>query len=182
MNRNEIIGVVDDIYEEYEISELGFNLIDFCKKADIVLVPYSSFDDKMQTLVDVDEDGFNIINPSSNSCEIYYNDLIEPSQRIKFTLPHEIGHIMLGHNQTFASETEEQKKEADLFANEFYCPQILIIYYNLLTVSKLISTFGITSSYAVVLLEKIKQGMCYEYSRNEKRLLEIFIKNNNGKK
>jgi Zn-dependent peptidase ImmA (M78 family) len=181
-DREEIVGLIADIYEEYEISELGFDLSKFCDDAGIVLVPYSSYGDDIDILINYDEDGFNIINPESNSCEIYYNDFIFPEERIKFTIPHEIGHIMLGHNVTLGNETPEQKKEADLFANEFYCPFILLLHYGLITKSKLISTFGITAKYAEVLIDKIKRWVNYDYTKNEKRLLKVFLENKKNKK
>lgn len=44
MIREEIIDVVADLYEEYEISELGFSLKDYCSNAGILLIPYSSYE------------------------------------------------------------------------------------------------------------------------------------------
>lgn len=182
MSRDEIIGVIADLYEEYEISELGFDLIDFCKKAEIILVPYSAYGDKMKTFIDYDEDGFNIINRKSNSCEIYYNDYIEPKQRIKFTIPHEIGHIMLGHNQKDGNETTMQRRDANTFANEFYCPSILIVHFDLFTVQKMIAAFGISAQYAEVLLDKLVTKVEKDFSDNEKRLLNTFLNNKKIKK
>ena len=181
-DKERILDVIADLYEEHSISKLGFDLIDFCKKAEIVLVPYSSFEKKAERMVEFDEDGFNIINPLSKSCEIYYNDNIEPKQRLKFTIPHEIGHIMLGHNLILGNETDEQKREADFFANEFYCPRILLVKFGLLTKSRLISTFGITAVYAEVLLDKLQKNACYDYSASEKRLLSVFLKNQKTEK
>ncbi len=183
MTKEEIIDIIADLYEEKEISELGFDLKQYCNKAGILLIPYSSFAGNSKKLVQYDEDGFNILNSESNYCEIYYNDEIKPKLRIKFTVPHEIGHISLGHNLVFGKgETPKQKREADIFANEFYCPQVLIIYFDLLTKSKLMSTFGITEAYANTLLDKISERSCMKFSLAEKRLLRIFLKNRENKK
>ncbi len=179
MKREEIIDIIADLYEDYEISELGFDLKEFCKKAGILLMPYSSYEEEVSyKLKCFDEDGFNFVNPESNYNEIYYNDEIKPKERIKFTVPHEIGHISLGHNLNIGtSETSKQKWEADIFANEFYCPQVLIIYFNLMTKSKLISTFSISAGYAQILLDKIKERKSLEFTSAEKRLLNVFLKN-----
>ena len=182
MDQEIILEIIADLYEEYEISELGFDLIDFCKKAEIVLVPYSSYEDKKKAFIDYDEDGFNIINCLSNSCEIYYNDFIDPKQRIKFTIPHEIGHIMLGHNQKSGNETSTQRRDANFFANEFYCPSILIVHFELFTIPKMISAFGISAQYAGVLLDKLVTKVEKDFSDSEKRLLKIFLKNRSNKK
>lgn len=181
MDKEEIIGIIADLYEEYEISELGFDLKNFCDKAGIILVPYSSYYKQIYKLLLFDEDGFNIINKRSNACEIYYNDLIEPKQRIKFTIPHEIGHIMLGHNLKLKQETQAQNREANFFANEFYCPSILMFHFELTTISKMISTFGISAQYAEVLLDKLIIKVGKGFSNNEKRLLRIFINNKHKK-
>ena len=182
MNREEIINIVADLYEEYGISELGFSLKKFCNRAEILLIPYSSYGNESNKLKCFDEDGFNLINPESNHNEIYFNDEIRPFERLKFTIPHEIGHICLGHNLCVEkSETRFQNREANIFANEFYCPQVLIIYFHLNTSSKLISKFGITASYAETLLNKIKERRSMEFSPAEKRLLEVFLKNQKNK-
>ena len=175
MDREEIIGVICDLYEELEISRLGFSLKKVCNKLDINLIPYSFFRDK-SLLLKLDEDGFNCINPKNSKIGIYYNDKIKPRKRVKFTIPHEIGHIVLNHNLKGGKETDDQKKEADIFAQEFYCPSALIIYYNHYRMPDLMSIFGITQGYAEVLIDKI--GNRYQgLSENEKRLIKIFEKN-----
>ncbi len=175
MNKENIIGIVCNLYEELEISDLGFDLEIVCNKLEINLKPYSSFENKF-ILLRFDEDGFNCINPIKNSVEIYYNDEIYPHQRLKFTIPHEIGHIVLNHNLDLKSETNIQKKEADIFASEFYCPEALIIHYNLRTELDLMSTFGITLSYAKVLIDRVN-NRTKNLSCKEKRLVKIFEKN-----
>ncbi len=112
MNREEIIEVICDLYEELKISILGFNLKEVCNKLDINLIPYYLFEDS-SLLLKLDEDGFNCINPKSSKIEIYYNDRIYPKQRIKFTIPHEIGHIVLNHNIKKGEYAFDQNKEAE---------------------------------------------------------------------
>ena len=175
MDREEIIGVICDLYEELEISRLGFSLKEVCNKLDINLIPYSSFKDE-SLLLKFDEDGFNCINPKNSKIGIYYNDKIKPRKRIKFTIPHEIGHIVLNYNIKGGKETDDQKKEADIFAQEFYCPSALIIHYYHYRMPNFMSIFGITQGYAEVLIDKI--GNRYQgLSENEKRLIKIFEKN-----
>ena len=175
MNREYIIGVICNLYKELKISELAFDLKDVCSKLEINLIPYSSYENK-DLLLGFDNDGFNIINPINNKIEIYYNDEIVPFRRIYFTIPHEIGHIVLNHNIEISNETIKQHKEANIFALEFYCPLALIIHYGLKTKSDIISTFGITNSYADVIIDKLSKRS-NELSPNEKRLVKIFERN-----
>lgn len=114
MNREYIIGVICNLYKELKISELAFDLKDVCSKLEINLIPYSSYENK-DLLLGFDNDGFNIINPINNKIEIYYNDEIVPFRRIYFTIPHEIGHIVLNHNIEISNETIKQHKEANIF-------------------------------------------------------------------
>lgn len=173
---DEIIEVVCDIYEEFQISEFGFDLKKLIKDMGINLIPYSAFNDNT-ILKKIDEDGFYLINPVNNRIEIYYNDQIFPKGRIKFTLPHELGHICMGHGTKSGYETSIQKNEANIFANELYCPQAFMIYYRLRTKNDLISIFGITNSYAETLLSKLKQRKSLQLTQAELKLVRIFEKN-----
>lgn len=175
MNRDEIIGIICDLYEELEISELGFDLKNICDKLEINLIPYSSFK-RLDLLYKFDEDGFNLYNTNNGKFEIYFNDEISPKQRVKFTIPHEIGHIVLGHTQKTGNETQVENKEANIFANEFYCPQALMIHFKFKTPFNLISNFGISKSYSGVLLDKLCRRR-RQLSSNEIRLIDIFEKN-----
>lgn len=181
MNKELMLGIICDLYEEIGIKEFGFDLEVAIKKLDINLIPYSSFESKKRLLLGFDEDGFNCVNPHTNKVEIYYNDEISPKERIKFTLPHELGHVCLGHNVGSDTETQEQNKEANEFAREFYCPQAFIMHYNLKTASDLVSAFGITYAYANILQEKLRMRCGRELSNEEKRLIEIFENNKKTK-
>ncbi len=177
MNREEILDVICDIYEQERIDEFGFDLKKLCKKLEINLIPYSAFEKDFNKFIAYEEDGFSCLNPNNSKPEIYYNDKISPKGRIKFTIPHELGHICLGHKYYLNKESRNEKKEADVFANELYCPQAFMIHYKLFTVSDLISNFGITKGYAQTLLEKLNQRASHKLSINEQRLISIFEKN-----
>lgn len=57
MNKEDLIDLIADLYEELEISEVGFDLEKVIRKLDINLIPYSSYENK-ELLVHYDEDGF----------------------------------------------------------------------------------------------------------------------------
>lgn len=181
MDREEILDVICDIYEEQHISEFDFDLKTLCNNMEINIVPYCAFENN-DKFIEYDEDGFSLLNPINNKPEIYYNDKIFPKERIKFTIPHELGHICLGHKFYLNKETYVEKRDADIFANEFYCPQAFIIHYGIKTISDLISTFGITQGYAQILLEKLEKRKDKNLSINEQRLIDIFEKNKNAHK
>lgn len=176
MTRDEIIDIICDLYEEFSIHEFNFDVIKIIKKMGINLIPYSSYPNK-NILKKFEQDGFTVFDEKNNKIKIFYNDDIIPKQRINFTLPHELGHICLGHIiSNNCSNSKQFENEANIFANEFYCPQCFMIYFNLLTPSDLVSSFDITYSYANVLLEKLSKRKNKELTTNERRLISIFEK------
>lgn len=177
MKYDYLVNVVADLYEEIGIKEFGFDLEYVIKKLDINLIPYTAYEGNKDILIKFDQDGFSLINPNTSKIEIYYNDQIEPKARLKFTLSHELGHVVLGHNLNGVNETDTMKEQADMFAKIFYCPQAFIIKYKLLTISDLVSNFGITKSYADVLLQKFRRRKDKSLSQAERRLIDVFEKN-----
>lgn len=175
--KERFLDIICDIYEQNLISDFGYSLKNLCNSLEINLIPYSSFGNDIDKFIKFEEDGFSLLNSVNRKCEIYYNDKIYPKRRIKFTIPHELGHILLGHPLYSHEETKTEKWQADLFANELYCPQAFMIHYKLLTSSDLVSNFGITWRYAETLLDKLNERGDKRLTTNEKRLIEIFEKN-----
>lgn len=180
MTFEEIDGIIADIYADHQISQMGFDPIRLAKDMGYLVIPYSDFPPEKQPLLQKESaDGFSVYNPRSQRCEIFYND--QPSQpgRIFFTIPHEIGHIELGH--IFEKEnTEQMEFDANRFARKLYVPHIIVIRRNLTTCSMLMSTFSITYSYASVILRTIerrkknsKNGEII-FNSNELRLYKTF--------
>lgn len=176
MNKEELVDLIADLYEELEINEFGFDLEKAIRKLGVNLIPYSLYNNK-ELLIRYDKDGFTCVNPNNNKIEIFFNDEIRPKERIKFTLPHELGHICLGHNLITDIETCIEKRDADMFAREFYCPQAFIVYYGLRTISDLVSAFRISYAYANVLLMKIEKRLKKRLTKSERRLIKIFENN-----
>ncbi len=67
----------------------------------------------------------------TTKCTIYYNELETNSQRLRFTLAHEIGHVMLDHVFDYDECTEEEQnlleKEANCFAGNLLCPACFVL-------------------------------------------------------
>lgn len=98
------------------------------------------------------EDGAAILN-GDTYC-ILYNDMDRSSQRIRFTLAHELGHIILGHLEFDAClcrlsdyEYDVLEKEANQFASQLLSPEPLI--YDILKTSHSISTSQIHSIFDI---------------------------------
>jgi len=70
--------------------------------------------------------GFSIKNINKNRYEIFYNDY-KSDTTIRFTLAHELGHIVLEHNK----DGYKENKEANCFARNYLCPIPIVIGMNI---------------------------------------------------
>lgn len=68
------------------------------------------------------KDGYSIPNIRNNISLILYNENIESSGRIRWTIAHEIGHLALKHKKQGAIE----EIEADTFASQLLAPQCIL--------------------------------------------------------
>lgn len=91
---------------------------------------------------------------SDDSYCIVYNDVNRNSQRIRFTIAHEIGHIVLGHlefNDCLCrlgeNEYEVLEKEANQFASQLLSPEPII--HDILQKSHKISSIQIQSIFDI---------------------------------
>lgn len=69
-------------------------------------------------------EGYNIvlIKNGIKKVTILYNEDILSSERKRFTIAHELGHIVLGHNE----HSEKNEKEADTFASQLLLPHCIL--------------------------------------------------------
>lgn len=98
---------------------------------------------------------------STDSYIIFYNDdtSLKIPQRIRFTLGHELGHILLGHfdnyegflpRNGFGVVNSEIEGEADVFASEILCPTCLTsIKWSQEYVEKLFDVSGSVAKYTI---------------------------------
>lgn len=123
----EIEKKVVELYKECGIKNIPINPFLVIKKRGYIIKPYSIIKPNilnrlMSTRRDLE--AFNFFDPSIQKYSIYY-DSNQNVQRIRFTLMHEIGHIVLGHKE----ESALAKKEADFFAAYALAPYPLIHIY-----------------------------------------------------
>ena len=69
-------------------------------------------------------EGYNVvqINNGIKKATILYNEDIISNERKRFTIAHEIGHIVLGHKE----HNENNEKEADTFASQLLLPHCIL--------------------------------------------------------
>lgn len=107
------------------------------------------------------EHGFTVADYDNNRFLIYYNNLKDRST-IKFTLAHELGHIVLGHKE----DNEVANKEANCFARNFICPIPIIDGLSLETVSDYAKCFHISEPMAIACVGNRKSDEYYITKNN----------------
>lgn len=131
--KTEIIRMVLETYKKYGIKELPFDVFDLLRRMGYDTRRYSNLPEaKRQSCMELSHDAVTIGNT------IYYNDKY-PNTRIRFTLAHELGHIIL--------KTEDEDL-ADAFAGGLLAPPPMVIAYSCKTADDIKKRFGISISAA----------------------------------
>lgn len=92
--------------------------------------------------------GFTIIEPSTKRYLIIYNEQ-KDEPIVRFTLAHELGHIVLGHTK----DNEKENKEANCYARNYLCPIPAIVEMNLKTINDYVECFYISEPMAEVAVD-----------------------------
>ena len=115
---------------ECEIVKLPVNLAEVVNHYGIYLIKYSDSDYTSRHSLPNDDGYSRLVD---NKPVIYYNDN-KPTHRIRFTIAHEIGHILLGHlsqGETLHRNTEQdtnniKEQQANVFARDLLMPAVVI--------------------------------------------------------
>ena len=120
MNRN-YYDYILDTYRDCLIISLPFNCVEALQVKGYSVYSYSYLKSKNSELWELcrtySDDAFHVKGTNI----IAYNDE-KPIARIRFSLMHELGHIVLGHDNT----CQDQEDEADYFASCILAPRIMI--------------------------------------------------------
>lgn len=112
----EIKSIVVDTLKMGNIANVPICCFQLVQALEIDCIPYSSLSPKQQSVcLEFSDEGFTLDDT------IYYNDT-QIDTRIRFTIMHEIGHIVLGHTE----EDELSESEANFFAKYILVPPVLV--------------------------------------------------------
>ena len=89
--------------------------------------------------------GFTIRDFKNDRYEVYYNDR-KCDTTIRFTLAHELGHIVLKHHK----DGDKEDKEANCFARNYLCPIPAAMEMKLETIKDYIDCFFVSEPMAEV--------------------------------
>lgn len=173
MERREIFRTILEVYETCDIKEFPIDCIDVIKKLKIPLYKYSELSAKKEKeCYRVSDDAFKLKG------KIYYNDSFPYICRQRFTLMHEVGHILLKH----VGDTKENDDETNYFASHFLAPRILIHKYKCHDAIQIHDTFGLSyqaSNRALMSYKEWFRNISYSATRKptepELELEQIFF-------
>lgn len=156
--------VITSLIEDYEI-RYPLDLYDLCKKMEFELIPYSKYSEHIELFKKHSNDGFSKYHENRKTWTIYYNEEVEPKERIKFTIAHEIGHILL--------QTSDERL-ANFFAGYLLAPVILIIEYKLYSEEKIMDYFKVGYKCAKSCLNRVLSRVIHEapFTDYEKYIIE----------
>lgn len=136
----------------------------------------------------INDDGFALV--VDNKKTIFINDKKGTKQRKRFTLAHEIGHILLEHNLTkIKRRTIEidydnmslEEMQANVFARDLLMPACFLYILDLHTADEIAETCNVSIASATIRAKRMREL----YTRNkfgthplEARLMKQFIENN----
>ena len=140
----EIKQLITELLSDYSISTLPIDVFLLAGKMSIKICKYSEFvvDERIK-IISASQDGMSCYVADSRSYLILYNDEMD-SNRIRFTIAHEIGHIVLGHE----SSCEETESEADYFARNLLVPMGILIHRHISDYVEIVNMFEVSYTVA----------------------------------
>lgn len=169
----EIKEIVFFLYRDYGVNTVPIDFEDLADKMGIRLVPYSSLKkDQKKKFLTLSKDGFSNLNKKEKCYYIYYNDDVA-WQRVRFTIMHEIGHIVLGHSEY----SEKNEAEANFFSRSALAPVCLLMKWEISELEDVVSTFDISyeaAKYICGNLEKRKLSNNKDFADYELKMINLF--------
>ena len=140
----EIIEKTLEVYKKCDVNAFPIDCFKIITGLGIPLYKYSDLPEaKIDKCLQVSNDAFTLQGI------IFYNDNFPHKERQRFSLMHEVGHIVLGHRGICI----ENEKEADCFASNILAPRAVIRHLDCKTVKGIYDTFMVSCMAANRILE-----------------------------
>lgn len=168
MDKSTITYKIYEIILLCDVHSFPIDCIDIIKKCGIKLNPYTNLSEKkQQKCFLISDEAFTLKG------EIYYNDRIL-LERMRFSLMHELGHIILEHSEK-RTNTEEQ--EANFFASNILAPRIVIHYSNCKNAADVMKRFKLSeeaSNYTFEDYRKWRRNSIHKSSKVDELMYQHF--------
>lgn len=193
-----------DTIIKYNISSLPVDMFDLCQRMKIHTASYTQ---AKKTIITHDLHKYTIENDGfaariNGHYIIFYDDEIVPHTRLRFTLGHEVGHIVIGHllkesvccrnsvtlwNKGEGKEPNPLETAANIFASRLLAPACVLRALNIHDAKEIASLCGLSMTASEIrakrmealykreceLLDSHKKS-CFGLSINERMVLNQF--------
>jgi Zn-dependent peptidase ImmA (M78 family) len=154
---DKIVELALNVLMDYKEYDFPLNINGLAKKIGIDVKLYSNLDfDVYENIYDKSPFGFTILSKYNNghiTFETYYNDIDNKKERNRFTLAHEIGHVVNGDINKDITDKEE--KLYDYFAKCLLAPQCLIIQNKEFDIKTIVTNYNVSKQVAEYWLQAI---------------------------
>lgn len=169
MNNSRIELATLEVFKHCNIQSFPIDCLKILEMYKYKTKPYSSQKPKKkEKCLSYSDDAFIVKNI------VYYND-DKIVGRVRFSLAHEIGHIILKHQEP---RTKLQEDEADLFASYLLAPRMALHYAKCKKLVDISELFNISHKAAQIVYEDYckwyKWKAKYKMSVNDKKMYEHF--------
>lgn len=177
---DQIEAAVTNMFINHDIRNIPIDCFEIASKMHIILKPYSKLSEYgLKEAIGISEDGFCTLLENEgvepfkySQWYIFYNDL-KPKLRIRFTIMHEIGHIVLEHTE----KSDLAEAEANFFAKYALAPPPLVHEIHADDYLDVAKEFNVSRQCAYYAFKNYKNWLNYGgeyYKENEIDLLAQF--------
>lgn len=156
------------------IKELPVSLNKIIKNNNWKTIPYSKLIElNIERYNNLIEKNLGFVELRTNNYFIYYDDEREVEVQ-RFTIAHEIGHIVLNHFKIFTGSREQ---EANMFASRLLMPMCVLYECDVndsLEISKLCKVSNVSAEFRYARLVILKQRNKFYKNNTERRMKDNF--------
>ena len=160
-----------DIILKYNIASLPVDILPLCKKMGVKVYSYQTAS-KLIDYLELSEntkDNDGMATMVNGKYVIFYDNEIEPFERRRFTVCHELGHILLGHVDELSprcratrwnrnsEEPDEDEAAANIFASRLLAPACVLNELDISTVEDLTDLTGLSDIAASIRLNRLQE-------------------------
>ncbi|MBQ5562683.1 MAG: ImmA/IrrE family metallo-endopeptidase [Clostridia bacterium] len=173
----EIKKIVVSLFTELNLYDVPIDCFKICERLGIRVVKYSDVnEEKRKACKEFSKDGFcmEIEENGQSVFYIFYDDSMY-DRRIRFTIMHEIGHIVLDHTE----HSDLAESEANFFAKYALAPPPLVHKYKPEDYCELAEIFQLSQEFAMNAMKFYHRWLRYgprNYLDYEIVLLDLFDK------
>ena len=159
----EMVDLALSLLQDYGFKTFPLNLNKLCKFLNITLIPYSALSFEQYDIIIKKglKSGFTVVSKHVNGVayyDTYYNNVDEKKERNRFTIAHEIKHVVNGDFTKVKNEKDEEL--ADYFAKCLLAPQCVLITNKIYNLDIVHSKFQISKHCAEIWLNTVCKRIC----------------------